>query len=492
MSAPALSAVPATAESTPAESAGNSVLAAVRLKPSGLPTSNFPLGIPGIPKSAAKSLAAGVEYISVKHGTSEDGYTVSLLQNSNDAMSATTAQNLALAAQSAGFEPTVVQFTRPAVADFPAQDFWMVRIGNWTLKQKDQAAKVVAQLKQAGLSAKVDFLGDDGFLTSGPWSMRLLIIDPKTFRGSFASSLGTSTATREKVSAMAKADGAMAAINGGFFDIHTAAAYRGDPTGISVVDGKLLSEAVDGRTAVVMKGRSVRITELTSTMLATSGDGSTAPVGGVNRVPKANELVLYTEEFGAKTPATGGAEAVLDETGKVVGIRNAGGKVTKGKRVLHGVGAGADWLWAHAWEGKQIGIKTSVKDLRRGKSVPLTPDTYIVGGGVGLLKNGKTWITASTDGMANINMIVRRHPRTLVGVAKNGKVILAVLDGRAPGTTVGASFHEAARLMRWLGARDAINLDGGGSSAMVIGKKVVNKPSDGSERAVGDALLVRP
>lgn len=44
--------------------------------------------------------------------------------------------------------------------------------------------------------------------------------------------------------------------------------------------------------------------------------------------------------------------------------------------------------------------------------------------------------------------------------------------------------------MKWLGARDAINLDGGGSTAMVIGKKVVNHPSDGAERAVGDALLV--
>ncbi|GAA0383809.1 hypothetical protein Acor_70390 [Acrocarpospora corrugata] len=474
VSAPALSATAASAESIPA----------------GLPSTKFPLGVPGIPKSAGKILGAGIEYFTLKHGTSEDGYTVSLLSAGKDAMSATTAQNLAVAAQTAGFEPTVVQFTRPAIADYPAQDYWMVRIGNWTLKQKGDAAKVVDELKDAQLSAKVDYLGDDGFLTSGPWSMRVVTVDPRSFRGTFASSLGASTAKREKVSAMAKAGGASIAVNGGFFDIHTSAAYRGDPTGISVVGGKLLSEAVAGRTAVVMKGRTARITELSSKVTASAG-GQNAPVAGVNRVAKPDELVLYTEEFGTKTPSTGGAEAVLDATGKVLGVRTAGGKVTKGRRVLHGVGAAADWLRAYAAKGQTVSVKTTVSDLRKKRTIPLTPDTYIVGGGVGLVRNGKTWITASADGMANVNMILRRHPRTLVGVTKTGKLILAVVDGRAPGVTVGASFLEAAQVMRWLGARDAINLDGGGSSAMIVGGKVVNKPSDGSERAVGDALLVK-
>ncbi|GIH29647.1 hypothetical protein Aph01nite_79570 [Acrocarpospora phusangensis] len=474
VSAPALSATAASTESITA----------------GLPSAKFPLGVPGIPKSAVKALGAGIEYFTLKHGTPEDGYTVSLLSAGKDFMSETTAQNLAVSAQTAGFEPTVVQFTRPAIADFPAQDFWMVRIGSWTLKQKKDAAETVADLKDAGLSAKVDYLGDDGFLTSGPWQMRIVTVDPRSFRGTFASSLGASTAKREKVSAMAKAGGASIAVNGGFFDIHTSAAYRGDPTGISVVGGKLLSEAVPGRTAIVLKGKTARITELASKTTVTT-NGANTPVAGVNRVPKPNELVLYTEEFGAKTPSTGGAEAVLDADGQVLAVRDAGGKVTKGRRVLHGVGTAADWVRAYASEGQVLTVKTTVSDLRRKRTMVLTPDTYIVGGGVGLVRNGRTWITASADGMANVNMILRRHPRTLVGVTKTGKLLLAVVDGRAPGTTVGASFLEAAQVMRWLGARDAINLDGGGSSAMVVKGKVVNKPSDGSERAVGDALLVR-
>lgn len=460
-------------------------------KTTALPSSSFPLGVPGIAKTTSKMVVPGIEYITLRHGTNKDGYTVTVLVAGKDAYTQRTAENQALAVQMAGFEPVIVKFTRPAVADFPTQDYWMVRIGQWTLKQGKEADKVVKELKKAGVSAKTDYTGDDGFVTSGPWSMKILMIDPRSFRGTFAASLGKKTAVRERVSDMAKGAGAIAGVNGGFFDIHTGAAYRGDPTGISVVGGKLLSEAVEGRTGVVLKGRTARITELKSSVTVAAG-GAQAPVAGVNRVARDGELVLYTEEFGASTPKVGATEVVIDANGVVQAMRSPGAKIMKGMRVLQGAGTAADWLAAYAQEGGTVQVKTTVTDLRKRRTVPLTPDTHIVGGGVGLVKNGKTWITASTDGMANINMIVRRHPRTLAGVTKNGKLILAVVDGRAPGQTVGASFHEAASVMRWLGARDAINLDGGGSSAMVVKGKVVNRPSDGSERPVGDALLIRP
>ncbi|WP_285704507.1 phosphodiester glycosidase family protein [Microtetraspora sp. NBRC 16547] len=458
----------------------------------GLPTTAFPLGQPGIPKSAHKPLAAGIDYFTVKHGTSTDGYTVSVTVGGKDFMTESTAQTQALAVQDAGMTPTIVKFTRPAVADFPAQDFWAVRVGSWALKDKDEAVKVVKELKKAGISSLVDFTGDDGFQTTGPWLMRVVTIDPRTFRGSFRSSLGVSVAKRETVSSMANAAGAAVAVNGGFFDIHTLKNLRGDPTGLSVVDGKLLSEAVPGRIGLVLRGRTARITELSSSVVATASGSGNAVVAGVNRVAKPDELVMYTEEFGAKTPKDDGAEAVLDASGKVIAVRSPGAAVTRGTRVLHGVGAAADWLWENATEGTTIQVKTTVTDLRTKRTIPLTPDTSIIAGAIGLVRGGQTSITAQRDGMANVNMILRRHPRTLAGVTSSGKLILAVVDGRDPGSTVGASFIEAAQIMRWLGARDAINLDGGGSSTMVIGKKVVNHPSDGVERGVGDALLVMP
>ena len=67
------------------------------------------------------------------------------------------------------------------------------------------------------------------------------------------------------------------------------------------------------------------------------------------------------------------------------------------------------------------------------------------------------------------------------------------VDGRRPGWSAGVTLPEAARLMRALGARDALNLDGGGSTAMTVRGRVVNRPSDLSgERPVSNAVVVLP
>ena len=91
-----------------------------------------------------------------------------------------------------------------------------------------------------------------------------------------------------------------------------------------------------------------------------------------------------------------------------------------------------------------------------------------------------------------------RHPRTIVGVATGGRrLLLITIDGRQPGYSAGATLREAARIALELGATEAINLDGGGSTTMVVRRdaaagprfEVVNRPSDAQgERAVGNAV----
>ncbi len=85
-----------------------------------------------------------------------------------------------------------------------------------------------------------------------------------------------------------------------------------------------------------------------------------------------------------------------------------------------------------------------------------------------------------------------RHPRTGVGVTPEGRLLLVVVDGRQPGYSVGMSLEEFAGLFVDLGATFAMNLDGGGSSTMVVKGRVVNQPSDGTERPVSSAILVLP
>jgi exopolysaccharide biosynthesis protein len=85
----------------------------------------------------------------------------------------------------------------------------------------------------------------------------------------------------------------------------------------------------------------------------------------------------------------------------------------------------------------------------------------------------------------------RRHPRTAIGWRADGHLVLVTVDGRQPQKSVGMTIEELAKLMIELGCVEAMNLDGGGSTTMVIRNKIANNPSDAAgERPVSDALLV--
>lgn len=79
-----------------------------------------------------------------------------------------------------------------------------------------------------------------------------------------------------------------------------------------------------------------------------------------------------------------------------------------------------------------------------------------------------------------------RPPRTAIGHTADGKIIIMVVDGRDAGGSKGVSLDELARLMKGLGCTDVLNLDGGGSTVMCVtpDAKILNTPSDGTERAV--------
>ena len=122
----------------------------------------------------------------------------------------------------------------------------------------------------------------------------------------------------------------------------------------------------------------------------------------------------------------------------------------------------------------------------------------VVNGGPRLVRAGRPAITASAEGFDwpedpgfFYRFGVRRNPRTLAGVTRAGRLLLVTVDGRRPGHSVGASFAESAAVMRALGATDAVNLDGGGSTGMTVGGTLVTVPSDATgERPIGDALLL--
>jgi hypothetical protein len=141
------------------------------------------------------------------------------------------------------------------------------------------------------------------------------------------------------------------------------------------------------------------------------------------------------------------------------------------------------------WAGPR---NRDVGRLKRGQKMSLTwsagwpgvADT--IGGNPVLVRDGRLeW-----DSLSGNHYIFARHPRTGVGLTKDGKVLLVTVDGRKPRHSVGMTLMAFAKLFKSLGATWALNLDGGGSTTMVVRGRVVNKPSDGRERPVGSALLV--
>ena len=148
------------------------------------------------------------------------------------------------------------------------------------------------------------------------------------------------------------------------------------------------------------------------------------------------------------------------------------------------------FLWAPPPEPRAALLLDAAKKPRIEMIQAVPPDArQVIAGSNILLREGQSIVeTASSFSRT-------QHPRTALGIADGGKtLVLVVVDGRRPRQAVGMSLAELAGLMKQLGCRDALNLDGGGSSEMVLRNphsgelQVLNNPSDGRERAVANVL----
>jgi exopolysaccharide biosynthesis protein len=115
---------------------------------------------------------------------------------------------------------------------------------------------------------------------------------------------------------------------------------------------------------------------------------------------------------------------------------------------------------------------------------PPWPDLlHAIGGGPILVADGRLCVNSGPERFRS-DITYGAHPRSAVGIAANGDIILLAVQG--PGLTL----TELAAVLLKLGAKDAMNLDGGGSTTLVVKGKVLNNPADGCQRAVSNALLV--
>ena len=167
-----------------------------------------------------------------------------------------------------------------------------------------------------------------------------------------------------------------------------------------------------------------------------------------------------------------------------------------GDSAVQAIGSDAAWLRAHAQVGQRLSVLEQLWTAR-GAPLRLDPQMSVASAAPVLLRDGHTAIDAVNEGVLDprdlndYTFSAYRHARTFVGVDARGRLLLATVDG-VPGVSAGMTLTEEARLMRSLGAVDAMNLDGGGSTQFASEGQLLNDASSSPLRPVGDTIQVVP
>jgi hypothetical protein len=503
-------------------------------------TSGLPLGASDLPETRTiTTLQPGVTLTTINRGVADTTDTWTVEVSSADASNPdpdapkivitdkTEADQTAAQLTGAGLSPRVEAVYTPRTADTGGLLGYRVRVGSFDTQAA--AAPTAAQVTAAGFGASTVYTGwddDAGAPPSrGPWHVDVLTIDPKRFTGRLAGDYGPDFVNRETTSSLASAAGATAAINAGFFVLDPAAGAPGDPAGVGVYQGRLESETTNGRPALVVHDDTAKaaIVRLWWHGSVAGAHGDSLGLSGLNRVPglirncgepgdaplsrpqqdvtctKSDEVVAFDNTYGATTPSGPGAEVVLSASGKIVAVNSSRGTtVPAGGHTIQAIGSAADQLLALAQRSESLSIHSALY-RQNGSELHLRADESIFNGAPVLVQRGKVHATPNQDGAVHpgqpsfyYGWAHKRNPRTLAGIDRQGRLVLVTADGRST-NSLGLSISEAAAVAKSLGMRSAMNLDGGGSTTMVVNGAVINAPSDAAgERPIGDALEVLP
>jgi uncharacterized protein YigE (DUF2233 family) len=277
---------------------------------------------------------------------------------------------------------------------------------------------------------------------------------------------------------------AVLAVNGDYFDA------AGVPIGICISDGRLLKTGrgwsyfamrSDGRAAV---GRG----EPKIMLVTDSGD--TVKLGGLNPARPADAPYLVGRRGGPAPSPGENSSGALDLSARLPWPI---GRVTTSL-----VDPRAERPTCRSDSGSLL-LVNPPPSLAAGSSVALAVDAgellrsvrETIGGGPRIVRSGSVSVEYGEEGTSEAHAL-DRHPRTAVGVSGDGSFVwIAVVDGRRPGHSRGVDLHQLGAFMVQLGCSDAVNLDGGGSSVMVLRGESLSLPSDTTgERPVANVLAV--
>ena len=324
----------------------------------------------------------------------------------------------------------------------------------------------------------------------GPLSVHVIAVDltDPTVRIGTALAGDRIVSQGEPVSSMAKRTGAVAGINGDYFDIN----QTNQPLNILVEDGRLLRVPMQRWAIFFDAQKRAQFAEFALTQSAVLPQGTLALKTMNDWPPPGGGAVFVTPEYGPLKPVENVTEFALEPLGgtppfisyRVTGI--ADNTVQQPAGYYLGIGPNAYGSVPLPQDGDTISIA--------GSSTPsLDGIAAAIGGGPLLVKDG-AWY-ADPDGPSK-GEFATHMPASGVAITRDGTLLLFEIDGRQPALSIGVLQPQLAQLMIAFGAVTGMQFDGGGSSTLVArlpgddDAAVQNSPSDGMERRVADALLV--
>jgi len=326
-----------------------------------------------------------------------------------------------------------------------------------------------------------------------PISARLLEVEPEGTALDVA--LGKDgTQGRDTVGSMAARRGAIAAVNAGFFGT------TGDPAGIYKIDGLLISESARPRAAVGFarpEGPPLLFDRVSARPRVRVGT-TAINVSGIDTKRGSREIVLYTPRYGPAARGDGAAtEWALEGTplrvtamaSRTANSPDAPLPVPPGGFVLSA--SGRPPSLSRLKRGDRVEVDFEYEAALGADANAWARADDIIGGAGLLLRGGTAIDDWEPERLSAPGFVAARHPRTMIGRDGAGDTWLVTVDGRQPGHSVGMTLPELIAFARKLGLVDALNLDGGGSTTMVVKGEVVNRPSDPfGSRPVSDAIVV--
>jgi len=295
--------------------------------------------------------------------------------------------------------------------------------------------------------------------------------------------------SRENVMQMARRSGALVAINADFFG------NDGDPLGMMISGGELVSEPYIPRSVAAWgeTGGLLFDSPTYSGYIDLVG-GQRLRIDGINRSVRSGEIVLFTRKGGVASSKQRCTAYLFESTKQMPLTGSFAMRLKTNVSDLTDIPVALDEaillvsperqaeVAAALYPGLTYDFQVKVSGRIDWQSVK-----EAIGGGPRLVKEGTA--SVSRDYERFDPSYNNRHPRTAIGYTANREVILLTVDGRSD-FSKGLTLDELASLMVKLGCVDAMNLDGGGSTTLVLEGEVLNRPSDGGLRSVANGLLL--